>query len=317
MHAHYRHLGLEERSLIYALRKAGKTQSEIGDETGFSQSAVSRELARNKGERGYRPAQAHAKAAERWKGAAKAVKLTPEVLSFLSVQIEYDLSPAQACAQAAKELGIELSHESVYKFVAADKAAGGSLYKHLRINNRKRNKKRVAASRERIPDRTGIEHRSAGTEARRYFGDWEADLIVGANQQGYLLTLVDRKSRLLILEPLALKTADLVSEAIIRRLEGKKVRSITMDNGLEFSGHRKVALVLGAKTFFCNPYHSWEKGTVENTNGLVRQYFPKGTSLQGVTPEQTAEAERRINNRPKKVLEWKKPVEFEKDLRAA
>jgi transposase, IS30 family len=310
----YSHLTLVERSKISVLYEE-KTQAEIASLTGFSQSTISRELRRNQGLNGYHSKQAQAKADERWDGAHKAIRMTDEVVDTIECKLLEDLSPMQI-AYELKEEGQSISHETIYQYVAEDKNAGGELYKHLRINNKKRNRKRVS-SRERIPNRVDISERPASADFRLHFGHWEADLIEGANHKGYILTLVERKSRLAILTPLTSKRADEVTLALTENLEGFKVKTITFDNGLEFSQHEVVAQELGCKTYFCKPYHSWEKGSVENMNGLVRQYWKKGESLEGITKEQTNEVAQKINRRPKKVMGWKRPCDFIEKLRAA
>ena len=151
---------------------------------------------------------------------------------------------------------------------------------------------------------------------RARYGDWEADLIEGAKGSGYLLSLYERKSRFGKLMKLQTKSSKETTGGLIRQLKSYKVKTITYDNGLEFSGHSKVTRALGAQGYFCKPYHSWEKGGVENYNGLVRQYLPKGTSFADLTAERLKEIEEEINFRPRKILDIKSPSELENKLAA-
>jgi len=161
-----------------------------------------------------------------------------------------------------------------------------------------------------IPDRVGIEERPLAVEKRKRFGHWEADLVEGAKGTGFVLGLYERKSRTYLIAKLEDKRSVTVAEAIVEKLTGWKVLSVTYDNGLEFSGHVSVGIALGAKSYFCNPYHSWEKGGVENANGLLRQYLPKGTSFAGVDDILLEGIEEEINTRPREILGFKCPMDY-------
>ena len=153
-------------------------------------------------------------------------------------------------------------------------------------------------------------------DKRTRYGDWEADLIEGTQGSGYILSLYERKSRFGKLVKLNTKSSEATTRGLIGQLEGYKVETITYDNGLEFSGHLEVSRAPGAKSYFCKPYHSWEKGGVENYNGLVRQYLPKGTSFTDLTAERLKKIEEEINRRPRKILDIKSPSELEIKLAA-
>ena len=204
------------------------------------------------------------------------------------------------------------SHEWIYRHILADKEAGGDLYTHLRINGKRKRRKRYGKNdyRGKIPGRVPIEDRPDSVENRQFYGDWEADLVVGSHHHGFLVTLVERKTKLTRIGSVERKTASSVSGEIIRLLNGYRVRTITYDNGREFCEHLEVNAALNCKSFFANPYHSWERGLNENTNGLIRQYFPKGTDLRQVAPEDIAFVEARLNKRPRKTLDFAAPMDF-------
>ena len=206
--------------------------------------------------------------------------------------------------------GLEtVSHERIYQFIYEDMAKGGALYKHLRIRGTKKYKKRYGKNdyRGQIPNRVDIDKRPKFIEKRNRMGDWEADLVSGVHHKGFLVTLVDRKSRFTLIGHVSHKTKDLVTAESIKLLKGcgLPIQTITYDNGREFNGHEVVAKELDCKTYFAKPYHSWERGTNENTNGLIRQYFPKGKDLRNVERVDLTHAMNRINNRPREVLRFK------------
>lgn len=312
----YRRLREEDRQVIYRMSKARKSQQEIAQALGLSQSTVSKELARNRGQRGYRPGQAQRKASERQASKKKRSRvITGELEAEIRKRLEIKHSPEQISLRLKSE-GIGVSHESIYQYIKEDKRQGGELYKNLRINGKRRYRRRVKAGRTKILARVDIEDRPEVVDKRTRYGDWEADLIEGTQGSGYILSLYERKSRFGKLVKLNTKSSEVTTLALIRQLEGYKVETITYDNGLEFSGHLEVNQALGAQSYFCKPYHSWEKGGVENYNGLVRQYLPKGTSFTDLTAERIKEIEEEINLRPRKILDIKSPSELEIKLAA-
>lgn len=312
----YRRLRSSDRHVIYRMSKAEKTQEEISQALGVSQSTVSKELARNRGLKGYRPKQADEKAS-----AIQAAKKKRScvIIGAVEARVRHHLglkhSPEQISLRLKSE-GIGVSHESIYQYVNDNRQQGGRLYTNLRINGKRRYRRRSRASRTKIPDRIGIERRPKIVEQRIRYGDWEADLIEGTKGSGFILSLYERKTHLGKLFKLESKAAQETSEAIVAQLKGYKVKTVTYDNGLEFSGHRSVSKQLGAKGYFCQPYHSWEKGGVENFNGLVRQYLPKGTSFANLKQQRLNEIELEINERPRKTLNIKSPSELEYKLAA-
>lgn len=313
----YRRLCQEDRSIIQSLRKEGFSQAFIADVLGVSQSTISRELGRNTGCRGYRSRQAHILAGERKGRQRKGYKIQGAVSDEVDARLRLRHSPEQISGAMGRE-GLDApSHESIYQYIAQDKATGGVLYTFLRINGKRRYRRRIKGSRSKIPGRIDITQRPPSVELRRYFGDWEADLIEGRKGTGFVLTLVERKSRLTIFQKLPDKKAPTVTEAIIRRLCPLKVRTLTFDNGLEFAGHLEATRSLGARGYFCAPYHSWEKGLVENHNGLFRQYHPKGSSFEAIGQASLRNIEIEINQRPRKCLDFRCPMDYLNKIIAA
>ena len=231
-------------------------------------------------------------------------------------RLERKHSPEQISGALRLE-GTRVSHETIYSHITRDKAGGGTLYKNLRINGKRRYRRRAKAGRiGKITGRVGIEERPKVVDARSRHGDWEVDLIEGSKGSGFLLSLYERKTRLGKLIHLPDKGSEGTARAIIETLEGYKVRTLTYDNGLEFSRHAEISRVLNAGGYFCAPYHSWEKGGVENFNGLVRQYFPKGSSFETITPKELQRVEDEINQRPRKTLGYSSPADHEHKLAA-
>ncbi len=309
----YSQLTQDQRYQIYASLVAGWSQEEIAHEVGCHPSTISRELKRNKGKRGYRPRQAHSMAKARQEGNTHAVKFCDADFTFrVDPLITAGYSPEQAAARLAHEGTLSISHESIYLHLLEDKAAGGELYKSLRCQKQRR--KRYGSGHDRrgkIPGRVPISKRGPGADNRSRFGHGEVDCIVGRNHKGIVVSVVDRKSRYGFLARSTDKRADVVAEVLCKKLRHVKdvFKTLTFDNGLEFANHKKIATHLDVKTFFCDPYSSWQRGTNENFNGLVRQYLPKGTDLRTVTDDQLAEIEDRLNHRPRKVLGWLSPYE--------
>lgn len=197
-----------------------------------------------------------------------------------------------------------MSIETIYKYIVEDKASGGNLYNYLLVNSRRRYRKRVKAGRVgKTLNRVVLEKRPKVAENRKRYGDREVDLIEGSKGSDFLLSLYERKSRLGKLFHLETKEDQGTADVIITVLSSYKVHTLTYDNGLEFAWHEQVVTILSAKSYFCAPYHSWEKGGVENFNGLVRQYCAKGSSFDYITQEDLLKVEQEINEQPKKNIQ--------------
>jgi transposase, IS30 family len=309
----YTHLTQEERYHIETMRKQKFSLGKIAQGMGRDKSTLSRELRRNQGQRGYRHAQADSKAKQRHIDKPKSVKMDEEMKRVITPLIEQNWSPDQIAGRL-KGLGKRgVSHETIYRFLLADKAAGGELYKHLR-HQHKPYRKRYGKHDYRgvIPGRVDIDQRPAIVDEKARLGDWEADTVIGKGHQGVLVTLTERVSKLNLVIPIIRKEAELAKDAIIQALMPYKawVRTITFDNGREFCRHADIAKGLGCNTYFAKPYHSWERGLNENHNGLLRQYFPKDRPLNQVTLEDANKAADGLNHRPRKNLGYKTPWEI-------
>lgn len=297
----YTHLTREERYQIYALKQAGHNQSEIAHVLERSASTISRELARNRGQRGYRPKQAHGMATGRH--AMNARTIAEETWQFAQEKLLLQWSPEQISAHAS------ISPETVYQRVYADKQAGGLLWKNLRCQKLRKKRYGKTDRRGTIPNRHSIDDRPAIVETRRRIGDWEADTIIGKNHRQAIVSLVERKTGFTLIEKVERKTAQAVSNAMTSLLKPyrRQVHTITSDNGREFAGHEAIAQHLQADFYFAHPYASWERGTNENTNGLIRQYFPKNRDFTTITQQEIDTAMERLNNRPRKRLGYQTP----------
>ena len=308
----YTQLTQDQRYQIYAFMKAGFSQNSVATEIGVHKSTVSRELSRNRGQKGYRPKQAHRLALERRAKACKFVKMTPAVIPLIEDLIRQDFSPEQVCGFLSRQHNIRISHESIYRHVLKDKARGGDLYLHLR-HSRKKRKKRYGSydRRGQIKGRVSIDERPAIVDAKKRLGDWEIDTIIGKNHKGALLSIVERKSKFTLIRKLPKKRADMVAKAAIDLLQPYKGKlfTITADNGQEFAHHEHIKEQLKTDVYFAHPYRSWERGVCENTNGLIRQYFPKGMSFETIWEQHVQVAMDRLNNRPRKTLGFKTPIE--------
>jgi IS30 family transposase len=309
----YKHLTREERYSIEQMRKAGYKQNQIAKLLERSEGTISRELSRNTGQRGYRHKQAHKLADQRRFESRKRNDFTVEVQEAVEYYLREDYSPEQVTGYMRRQVEKTVSHERIYQHIYSDYDHGGTLYLHLR-GQRKKRRRRLGHKDRRgvIPNRVSIDERPASVDSKRYYGDWEGDLIVGAKHEGAVLTLVERKTKHCLMYPLEGKRSDEVMIAMIVALQpfAGKLHSITLDNGKEFSGHETVSEALGVPIYFAHPYSSWERGLSENTNGLIRQYLQKGESLKGLTLEQCQLIEEKLNNRPRKDLGFVAPIEL-------
>ena len=312
METPYRHLTAGHRIVVHTLLQEDKTHRHIADKLGVHRSTVSREISRNTGRRGYRHQQAQAMAEERL-AQPRTKKMTDDVIAHIETEIRKQHAPEQITGTMKNHVGTRISHERIYQYIWKDKRDGGDLYVHLRIANGKRNRKRYGGKdyRGRIPGRVDIDQRPAVVDRKNRVGDWEADLVSGQKHKGFLVTLVERKTKFTMIGHVLQKNADAVSAEIKRlfRAVSRPVKTITYDNGREFSGHQSINESLGCKSYFAKPYHSWERGLNENTNGLIRQYFPKGMDLRNITRKEISFVQRRLNNRPRKTLGFKTPNE--------
>jgi IS30 family transposase len=304
----YTQLTQEERYQIYALMKAGHTQTDIAKVLGRHKSTISRELGRNRGLRGYRPKQAQDLSRAR-NQAVNRGKFSAEQWSRVEQLLRQDWSPEQVSGWLHREEGTSISHEWIYQYIYADKRHGGDLHKHLRCQKARRKRYGSHDRRGQIKDRVCIDQRPSVVERRSRVGDWEADTVIGRPGGAVLVTLAERKTRQCILALSPDKSAKAVKKAIIKALQPHLIRvhTITYDNGKEFASHTEIASALDAKGYFAHPYHSWERGLNENMNGLIRQYLPKGKSFDSLTQDDIQCIMDKLNNRPRKCLGYKTP----------
>jgi transposase, IS30 family len=305
----YNQLNQIQRYQIEILKKAGNNQKEIAILLGVAPSTIGRELKRNKGKKGYRPKQAQIKAESRRQQAPRTLKMTPALIVLIEDMILLDWSPEQISGTLKEEQDISISHERIYQHIWTDKLNGGSLYKHLRQSGKKRKQYASKDKRGQIRNRVSIDDRPMIVNEKTRIGDWEIDTVIGKNHQGALVTIVDRVSKLTLIKKVASKHADVVTAATITLLRPylDKTLTITADNGKEFSGHEKMKAALDADVYFAHPYSSWERGLNENTNGLIRQYFIKGSSFENITDKDVEEVMEKLNHRPRKTLNYKTP----------
>ena len=311
MISHYHHLTRDQRCQIYALKTTGMSQKKIAKRLKVDTSTICRELKRNQGKKGYRFQQADKLASNRRSTASRRpICMTPENIEIINAKLSEGWSPEQISGRLKLEGIMQVSHESIYRHIWADKRQGGKLYTYLRHGGKKYNhRSSTKAGRGCIPNRVDIKERPAIVERKSRVGDWEGDTLIGAKHQGAILSHVDRKSKYTVLGKLRAKTAKNVVLAAKKCLSGLPVRTITYDNGKEFSEHQSLARALKAKCFFATPYHSWERGLNEHTNGLVRQYIKKSSNLSQVPKSKIKHVESLLNNRPRKVLEYQTPIE--------
>ena len=305
----YKQLTQEQRYQIYALMKMGHQQMQIANCIGVDKSTISRELSRNRGQRGYRPKQAHCLAMSRRRKGQ--YRIQSETWALIAAKIRMEWSPEQISGWLLNQDHIQVSHEWIYQYILSDKQAGGDLYKHLRCQKKRRKRYGSRDRRGKLPNRRSIEERPEIVDQRQRVGDWEVDTIVGKGHHQAVLTLTERKSRLALLRKVDRRTAELVSEAVIDLLHpvADRTHTITGDNGKEFAEHQRIAQELGVDFFFAHPYAAWERGANENMNGLVRQYIPKNRDLTSVTDNELEQIMIKLNHRPRKCLDFKSPFE--------
>ena len=307
----YHHVTRDIRSQIYALKATGISLHKIAVIVERDVSTISREIKRNTGGRGYRYKQADAKAIERRENASRTPqKFTPTLVKIIEENLLKEWSPDQISGRL-KEKGIaSISHEAIYQHIWKNKRAGGVLYKQLRHNGKKYNKRSSGkAGRGCIPNRVDITERPQIVEQKVRIGDWEGDTVISAVSKTAILTVVDRHSKFTRIKKIGRKTAENVRIAMKEVMNSLPVYTVTYDNGMEFAAHQGIAADLNAQCYFAAPYHSWERGLNEHTNGLIRQYLPKSMDFKDVTDDEIQVIEDRLNNRPRKILGYKTPME--------
>jgi len=310
----YRRMTADEREHIYRWRREGRKQSEIARRLDRDPGSISREIARNTGRRGYRPKQAHVKAQAQAKRTGPR-RFTAEVRADAEARLKEGWTPAIIGGRARLEGRPWVCAETIYTHIYADAKAGGTLWKNLPRAKRKRHRRcprQEGRGRGQIPNQRRIDTRPAEVETRLTVGHWEGDLINGANGTGNLATLVERKSRFTLVDRTDSKEAEEVALKICGLFKTLPLRarcSVTLDNGKEFAHHEDIAKDAVLDVFFAHPYHSWERGTNENTNGLIRRLHPKKSSFAGIGRAELRRIDTFLNDRPRKCLGWSTPRE--------
>lgn len=300
----YRQLSTEERHFIAAMRSQRVAMAEIARQLGRHRSTIYREVARNRSsyDGAYRatPAVEHTNARRR--RSRRNRRYVPSDFAMVEEYLREDWSPEQVVGQFRLEGRPVMSHATIYLHVRADEGLDGTLWRHLRGSRKQRRKRyRSRDNRGRLAGKTMIGDRPDIVAHRLRFGDWEGDTVHGKGK-ACVLTLVERKSGLIRIAKLPGATSEHTTQGVVSLLIGElhPVRSITTDNGSEFHGFKDFERRLGTKVYFATPHHAWERGTNENTNGLVRQYLPKGTCLADLTQDECEAIAIKLNHRPRK-----------------
>ena len=308
----------DERCEISALRKAGKTPSQIAKQIRRSISTITRELSRNSTDGEYNFITANKVATER-RGRHNNQKITSDNWTYVRSLIRQKWSPDQIGQWLKRhpDVGFTVSRESIYQYVKEDRQKDGDLYLSLRRAGKAYRHGRFKEYRGKIKGRVDITQRPDIVNKRLRIGDWEVDSVIGCMNQSSIVTLVERVSRYTTIIKVHSKEAVEVANAIVNRCKANNlpVETITGDKGLEFAGHIHIAHKLGIDFYFTHPYCSWEKGTNENTNGLTRQYFPKKTDFNLISQEMLDKVEKELNNRPRSCLKFNSPSEILKDVK--
>jgi len=309
----YTQLTLSKRYHISTLNKQGYSQKYIAQEVGVHPSTISRELRRNNDiVRGYNAELAQIKSTKTEMQKTKRFSITKPIEKYIRVKLKQDWSPEQISGRMKLDTGVSVVHETIYRYIYTNKRNGGKLYKYLRHKNKKYHcRSNDYQARGTIIDRVMIDKRPKIVEKKNRIGDLEIDTVVGKNHKGFLVTVVDRKSKFVLIKNVPTKEAQVVTDALIEMIQPIKAitKTITSDNGKEFAYHKQVSAALNTDFYFANPYHSWERGLNEHTNGLIRQYLPKKSEFLNVSKEEIITIQNRLNHRPRKVLNFKTPYE--------
>ena len=314
----YAHLTPFERAHIELLLRAGWPIRRIARDLGRSPSTIARERARNRDRRGrYDAIRAQRAYHRRRMRSVKPRKLdtTPPLRGYVEEKLREKWSPKQVAGSLLdaypRDRSMRVSHETLYTFVYADKRAQGSLYEHLRQAHRKRRRRANAKGKRGLfPGRVGIEKRPKSVETRRSFGHWEGDLVLGRQSGPAIVTLVERKSGKLLAHKVENRRAYPVGRSIVHAfhaIPSELVKTITFDNGKEFADFKAMEAALNVQTYFADPYAAWQRGTNENTNGLLRQYIPKKTDLNTISQHDLNRIVQALNNRPRERLNYRTP----------
>ena len=314
----FRQLTDSDRTKLEVLIKEGYLQSEVAKKLGVNKSTISRELSRHSTPHGYNGRMAQARHEHKRKQCKPKEKMSnPQICEYVLERIYRGWSPETIGGKLKREIQLEfkpktfyLNHESIYQFVyESEYGKKEKLYQYLRRGQKRRKKQHGRqAQQETIKNRVFIDERPKEVNLRQTIGHWEDDAIIYPNKKA-INSLVERKAKYTILTKLERKTAELTRQAVTNRLKNHFCKTLTVDNGSEYALHEQIAKELEMKVYFCHPYHSWEKGTNENTNGLVRRYLPKRTNIDDLTQTELDAIADELNDRPRKSLNYQTPRE--------
>lgn len=320
MGKHYRHLSVRQRERLARMVNEGHNLAEIAKALRRNKSTIWRELRRNGTPQRplYSPCRAQARSEERRSRASRRPRIPNErIRAYIREKIKIGWSPEIIAGRLRLDHPrLHISHEAIYQYLY-DRQTKDRKELILLLRRAHRNRKLRGVGRKvrktKIPNRIPIEARPKGINSRRTYGHWEGDTMESQKSPPVLNSLTERKSRLLLLTKLARKAAGETKKAIVGRLGGLPTslrKTITLDNGTENTLHEEITTEIGARCYFAKPYASWQRGTNEQTNGMVRWYLPKGTDFRNISEEDIAEVESRINNRPRKCLKYRTPLEI-------
>ncbi len=310
----YQQLTSADRYTISALKLEGLSCTRIAQRLGRHRSTIYRELARNRFTHnpGYWPERAQARCMARRRTCHRNTRFTEVDFARVESLLRIEWSPEQISCYLAKQKELQISHETIYKYIWEDRRNHGELHKHLRCAQKKRRKRyKHYDSRGVLANKRHISERPMSVESRRLKGHWEIDTVMGHGNKHCIVTLVERKTGYLVIGKLPCRTKEELNKRVIQLINQNldSFKTITADNGTEFHGYKDIEEATGVAFYFATPYHSWERGTNENTNGLIRQYLPKRTSMAALSQHQCNAIAKRINTRPRRRLEYKTPEE--------
>jgi transposase, IS30 family len=311
----YQQITLNERYLIGRFRRDLLSIRQIAQKMGRSPSTISRELKRNRRNSGFWAAEvAQEKTNARRSKTRRRSHFDAKTRTFVFSKIGQEWAPEQVSLWLRKNAGASIAAKTIYRWIKKDRKEGGELFRHLRQARKQRRKVyRSRDSRGKLPGKRHISTRPRESAERLTYGHFELDLVLGKVTKHCALTLVDRKTRYTVIRKLANKTTEEVNRVLIPLIWQYGIKTLTADNGCEFHGFKHVEAETNVRFYFATPHHSWERGTSENTNGLIRQYLPKGMSMQYISDEYLDFVQSRLNNRPRKILGMRTPWEVASD----
>lgn len=310
----YRQLTAEDRYIISACRMQGLSNAEIARQVGCHRSTIGREIERNhcRLDGHYRPSKAQRRTQARRRRSRRNRQFDNQAYQRICSLLREDWSPAQVAGYLKVNGELAISHETIYRYIYQDKKKGGSLYQHMRHSAKNcRKRYRSNDNRGRLQGKRHISERPASVDSRRQVGHWEIDTVMGSGDQHCIVSIVERKSGYLVLGKLKNRTARGLTVRTVKLIERHpdSIDTITADNGTEFHDYEAIEEATGVTFYFATPYHSWERGSNENANGLVRQYLPKRQSMAKISQQKCDAIAHKLNTRPRERLGFKTPEE--------